>query len=419
MITEGAEEEWLSPLLATWRGHRAWVLDRQIAITRIAAPTGNESARAQALQLAWERGGHAVTRDTVGNVITRITPVPARPRDATANATADAAPIVCLAHLDTVFSADTPLAVRRDGPRLYCPGIGDNGRGLAAMLALAHALHEPAVRTRLRRPVELVLTVGEEGAGNLRGARQWCDDAAASGVLPVAAVAIDGPGDATIVHHAVGSARLRITMSGPGGHSWSNHATPNPVHAAGACIARIAQVAASVRPHAVVTVTRMHGGELLTGVPMEAWIDVDIRSLHPTRLHAVRVEIKRLAADEARHESRRDPAQPLQCTITSLGERPAGQLDDQHPLVLAATAATHAVGRVARSASASTDANLPLSRGIPAIAIGAGGTGRAAHTADEWYDDTDGDVGLERVLRLIITLGTTNAWTRPPATRRR
>lgn len=415
MITEGAEEEWLSPLLATWRGHRAWVLDRQIAITRIAAPTGNESARAQALQLAWERGGHTVTRDAVGNVITRITPAPSGPPDATDVL----APVVCLAHLDTVFSADTPLAVRRDGPRLYCPGIGDNGRGLAAMLALAHVLHEPAVRTRLRRPVELVLTVGEEGAGNLRGARQWCDDAAASGVLPLAAVAVDGPGDTSIVHHAVGSTRLRITLSGAGGHSWADHATPNPVHAAGACIARIAQLAASVRPSAVVTVTRMHGGELLTGVPMHAWIDVDIRSLHPERLQSVRTAIEGLAADEARHESQRDPALPLHCTITSLGERPAGQLEAQHPLVLAATAATHAVGRVARSASASTDANLPLSRGIPAIAIGAGGTGRAAHTADEWYDDTDGDVGLERVLRLIITLGTTSDWTRPPTTRRR
>jgi acetylornithine deacetylase/succinyl-diaminopimelate desuccinylase-like protein len=179
------------------------------------------------------------------------------------------------------------------------------------------------------------------------------------------------------------------------------------VHAAGACVAAIARLADASRPYGVITVTRMRGGEHLTGVPTEAWIDVDIRSLQSDRLRTMEAELGRLAATAAQDESRRQPALALHSVITSLGERPAGVLDDRHPLVMAAERATRAVGRTPQSASASTDANVPLSRGIPAIAIGAGGTGGAAHTADEWYDDTDGHIGLERALHLVVTLSTT------------
>jgi tripeptide aminopeptidase len=400
MTTTDSGKSWLTPLLAVWRERRAWVLDRQIAIARIAAPTGNESERATRLQQCWHDGGLTVERDGAGNVITTVRP-------AAGSAGAARAPLVCLAHLDTVFDADEPLTVRYDGARVHCPGIGDNGRGLAAMQVLARVLPHPEVRSRLQRPVVLVLTVGEEGEGNLRGATQWFDDAAARGLTPVAAVAIDGPGDRTIVHHAVGSRRRRITFTGVGGHSWANSATPNPVHAAGACVAAIARLADASRPYGVIAVTRMRGGEHLTGVPTEAWIDVDIRSLQSDRLRTMEAELGRLAATAAQDESRRQPALALHSVITSLGERPAGVLDDRHPLVMAAERATRAVGRTPQSASASTDANVPLSRGIPAIAIGAGGTGGAAHTADEWYDDTDGHIGLERALHLVVTLSTT------------
>jgi acetylornithine deacetylase/succinyl-diaminopimelate desuccinylase-like protein len=262
------------------------------------------------------------------------------------------------------------------------------------------------VRARLQRPIELVLTVGEEGEGNLRGATQWFDDAAARGLTPAAAVAIDGPGDCTIVHHAVGSRRWRITVTGVGGHSWANATTPNPVHAAGVCIAAIARLADASRPSGVVAVTRMHGGEHLTGIPAQAWLDVDMRSLDPARLRTLSDEVERIVVRAVRDASQLQPAQALRYAITVLGDRPAGMIDAHHPLVLAAAAATRAVGRVPRSASASTDANVPLSRGIPAIAIGAGGTGSGAHTAHEWYDDTDSDIGLERVIRTVVALGT-------------
>lgn len=350
------------------------------------------------LQRDWQDAGHAVRIDRTGNVTACVHP---------ASPAAQGAPsLVCLAHLDTVFAADQPLIVRREGTRVYCPGIGDNGRGLAALSVLARVLQHPDVRTRLQRPVELVLTVGEEGEGNLRGATAWFDDAAMHGPTPAAAIAIDGPGDRTIVHHAVGSTRRRITFSGVGGHSWANATTPNPVHAAGACISAIARLAAASRAHSVITVTRMHGGELLTAVPQQAWIDVDIRSRDPARLLAVRSELARLVVAVARDESLRDQARALRTDITALGDRPAGMIDSQHPLVLAAVAATRAVGRTAQSASASTDANVPLARGIPAIAIGAGGSGRAEHSADEWYDDADSAMGLERVLRLVVGIAT-------------
>ncbi|QJR34390.1 M20/M25/M40 family metallo-hydrolase [Gemmatimonas groenlandica] len=399
MTTTDSGKNWLTPLLASWRAQRAWILEQQIAIARVAAPTGNESERAALLQQDWRNCGHHVTSDGAGNVIARVDPT------ATPHRT-DGRPLVCLAHLDTVFDAAEPLAVRQDGTRTYCPGIGDNGRGLAAMSVLARILRQPDVRARLQRPIELVLTVGEEGEGNLRGATQWFDDASARGAMPVAAVAIDGPGDRTIVHHAVGSRRWRIAFTGVGGHSWANATTPNPVHAAGACIAAIARLADASRPYGVIAVTRMHGGEHLTGVPTHAWIDVDLRSLDPERLRTMAGEVERIVRRAALDASQHTPAQALRYTITTLGDRPAGMIDEQHPLVIAAAAATRAVGRVPQSASASTDANVPLSRGIPAIAIGAGGSGSAAHTANEWYDDTDSDIGIERLLRLIVALGT-------------
>jgi tripeptide aminopeptidase len=397
MTTTDSGKNWLTPLLASWRAQRTWILGQQVAIARTAAPTGNESERAALLQQDWRDCGHAVTRDGAGNVMARVTP--ARP-------ISHSAPVVCLAHLDTVFRADEPLVVLQDGTRTCCPGIGDNGRGLAAMSVLARVLRQPAVRARLQRPIELVLTVGEEGEGNLRGATQWFDDAAARGLTPAAAVAIDGPGDCTIVHHAVGSRRWRITVTGVGGHSWANATTPNPVHAAGVCIAAIARLADASRPSGVVAVTRMHGGEHLTGIPAQAWLDVDMRSLDPARLRTLSDEVERIVVRAVRDASQLQPAQALRYAITVLGDRPAGMIDAHHPLVLAAAAATRAVGRVPQSASASTDANVPLSRGIPAIAIGAGGTGSGAHTAHEWYDDTDSDIGLERVIRTVVALGT-------------
>lgn len=396
MTTDETRRTWLEPVLAAWRARSWWVLDRQIEIAETPAPTGYESARAALMLRGFEAAAcTTLRRDHAGNVIVRIAPPHIH----------ESAPaLVCLAHLDTVFAHDAPLAVVRNGSHVQCPGIGDNSRGLAAVLAMAHALHAPEVHTRMQRAIEIVATVGEEGEGNLRGARAYFDDTEREGRKTYAAIAVDGPGDRTIVHHAVGSCRMRVHLRGHGGHSWANSGTPNPVHAAGALIASLVQLAERERPHAVITVSRMSGGELLTSIPRDAWIDIDIRAIDPSRVarlqHAMRQLAHRIATDESRHQ----PALALTVRIESLGERPAGHLAATHPLVLHAVRATERAGRAPHAASASTDANIPLSRGIPAIAIGAGGTGGDAHTLSEWFDDAGSAVGLVRLIDLVATI---------------
>ena len=368
-----------------------WALQQQASLAAIAAPTGNEGIRARAMQQGLQQAGaQACHLDAVGNVCASF-------------GDGKDAPLVCLAHLDTVYDAATPhdgmVSVHRNATLLRAPGIGDNSRGLAAMLLLARVLSLPDVRARLRRPVHLVATVAEEGEGNLRGARAWFDAAEHRGDAVHAAVAIDGPGDESIVHHAVGSHRLRVTMQGDGGHSWVHADAANPIHVLGEFIARVSRLGDARRRDAVVHVTRMQGGESLTGIPQRAWVDVDLRGTSAARIEQVTGELHRLVQQLTPPTLRAD--------VAVLGDRPAGSLDDTHSLVHAARRATEAVGVTPRSASASTDANIPLSRGIPAIAIGAGGCGGGAHTSDEWYDDTTGARGLTRLLRLVLDLAVT------------
>ncbi|MCE2901221.1 MAG: M20/M25/M40 family metallo-hydrolase [Gemmatimonas sp.] len=412
MASAHGHEPWLADLCAGWRRRQDWVLQQQIACARIAAPTGNEGTRAAHVQQALAMlAGLSVSRDRSGNVCAVVTPT-SRP-----SSVDDAAPIVCLAHLDTVYVSDDAVEVVRDGSRVCCPGIGDNGRGLAALLVLADTLHAPETRARLRRPVHLVATVGEEGEGNLLGARTWFDDAAVRGLRPSAAIAIDGPGDESIVHHAIGSLRLRITMRGSGGHPWVHAGAPNPIHALGAFIGIADRLGDGTRRQRTVTITRMHGGDSLTGIPQQAWVDLDARSPSAAGLARLRQELEHAAYAVARDATCHDPSRPLTVEVAVLGSRPAGALESESPLVQAAVRATQTVGRKPRSASASTDANVPLARGIPAIAIGAGGIGGGAHTRDEWYDDAHGSAGIERVLHLVLGLALALADVRPRATR--
>lgn len=373
------------------RAQQSWMADQQMRLTEIAAPTGNESRRARAVQQMLHQLGTAVcTIDDIGNVHNVI-------------GTASSSPIVCLAHLDAVYDTAlapaAPIPVRRDGMMMFGAGIGDNGRGLASLLLLSRVLQRPDVTARLRRPVHLVATVGEEGEGNLRGAHACFDAFEARGIVPHAAVAIDGPGDESIVHHAVGSHRFRVAIHGPGGHSWLHAADANPLHILGEFIARAARMGNAHRRDALINITRMGGGEAMNSIPQEGWVDVELRGTSAEKLASMRHELLRL--------SQQLTPPTLRAELTVLGDRPAGVLDAEHPLVRSAVNATRAVGVVPRAASASTDANVPLARGIPAIAIGAGGTGGDAHTSREWYDDTHAGRGLERLVRLILELAVT------------
>jgi acetylornithine deacetylase/succinyl-diaminopimelate desuccinylase-like protein len=307
--------------------------------------------------------------------------------------------LVC-AHLDTVFPEGTPVGVAREGPQLAGPGIVDNSRGLAAMLALAEAID--GVRLQTRRSVLFAATVGEEGAGDLRGVKHLF---ARLPDVPSACIALDGAGDDRIVHRALGARRFRVTLNGTGGHSWAAFGTPNPVHAAGSIAARLAALPLARSPRTTLSVCRIGGGISVNAIPDQAWLEIDLRSSAADALARCAHEIELAVRAAVREENaRRSPGtEPLTHLITTIGDRPCGELPADHPLVEAAAAATRSIGRSPSLATASTDANVPISLGVPAIAIGAGGRGGGVHTANEWYDNTDGALGVARALTVVVS----------------
>ena len=361
----------------------------QVAVTGIAAPTGQEGERGAWIARRFLDLRLASVRvDDAGNVIGR------RP------GTSGEAPVVVCAHLDTVFPRETDLRVRRDGNRLVAPGIGDNGRGLAAMLALAEEID--GTRLCTRRPVDFVATVGEEGIGDLRGAKHFF---ASVDEEPALAIALDGAGDERVVHRALGSRRYRVSFHGPGGHSWAAYGVPNAVHAAARAAARLAALTLPTVPRTTLSVGRIGGGISVNAIPEEGWLEIDLRSTSTRALVKYDGEIRAIAARAAHeeNESRTPGTQPLKVALEIIGDRPCGETPAEHPLVVSALEATGLFGRDAELATASTDANVPISRGIPAIAIGAGGRGGDAHTPGEWYDNVDGWLGVARALTIVVS----------------
>jgi len=381
---------------ALWRARRALaardeaIISSQIAISEIPAPTGDEGERAEWISRRFRQLELLnVHTDEAGNVHG------SRP------GALDAAPVVICAHLDTVFPRGTEIRVQQDGGRLTGPGIGDNGRGLAAMLALAEIIDGRSLRTRI--PVHFVATTGEEGSGNLRGAKHVFADSEV-GHDACAAIALDGAGDERIVHRALGSRRYRIVYRGAGGHSWTAFGMPNPVHAAAIAAARLARVALPTEPRTTLSVGRIGGGISVNSIPHEAWLEVDLRSTSPIMLEQFEREVALAALGAAEEENGRRArgAAALTWRVGSIGDRPSGETPADHPLVRMAIEATRLIGREPELATASTDANVPISRGIPAIAIGAGGRGGDAHSASEWFDNTDGQLGVARALGIVV-----------------
>jgi tripeptide aminopeptidase len=367
----------------------AAIVDEQIAVAEIAAPTGDESERGAWIEQRFRQASLTdVHVDGAGNIIGR------RP------GTTDSEPVVICAHLDTVFPRDTTLTVQRAGHRLVGPGINDNGRGLAVMLALAAEIDGQRLATV--RPIEFVATTGEEGAGDLRGAKHYFDS---RGRDAAAAIAIDGAGDERVIHRALGSRRFRVRYDGPGGHSWTAFGAPNPVHAAAAAVAALAAIPLPTTPRTALTVGRIGGGLSVNSIPGEAWFDLDIRSASAAQLDALTDRLMRATTESATHENAHRAAgtDALTVRVTRIGDRPCGETPAEHPLVRAAVETTELIGRRADLTLASTDANVPISHGIPAIAIGAGGRGGDAHTPNEWYENTDGSIGIGRALTIVVS----------------
>ena len=360
----------------------------QRAITEIPSPTFHESARGAFLAGRFRALGLSdVSTDEVGNVTGRL------------GNGGDTGVVIC-SHLDTVFSADTPLGVRGSGARLSAPGIGDNARGLAALLTLAEACVKHRVAAG---PVTFVASVGEEADGDLRGVKALHR---APGFKPEAFIALDGPGLDRVVHRALGSRRLRATYTGPGGHSWAAFGVPNPAHAVGIATAHLSEIPLPGAPRAALSVVRIGGGHSLNTIPAEAFLEFDLRSESPEALDLLfeQAEAALKRALDLVNRRRAQGTGPLSLATRSLGERPSGTTDESHPLVQAALAATRAVGGSPSLAAASTDANVAISRGVPGIALGAGGRGGDAHLTSEWYENENGPAGIVRALLVILAL---------------
>lgn len=364
-------------------------LRAQVDVAQIAAPTGSERRRAAWMADRFTRIGYHATHDDAGNVIAQAPGAYAGP------------PVVVCAHLDTVFPADTDLAVRHDGTRLVGPGICDNGRGLAVMLTLARVLRECG--GALARAVEFVATTGEEGVGDLRGARHYLDRARER---PFAVIAVDGAGDERIVNTGLGARRLRVTYRGPGGHSWAAYGTPNPVHAAARAAAALASLRVRGQARSSLTVSRIGGGISINAIPEEAWFEVDVRSTEAIALARIEAEVRGIASAAAVEENavRNSGTAQLTIDIDRIGDRPSGDTSADSAIVAAAQEATRLVGRVPELATASTDANAAMALGIPAIAIGGGGKGGDAHSSREWFETGSATAGVERALTIVATM---------------
>ena len=379
----------LAPLFRRIQDADEAILDDQITIARVPAPTGDEAARAELMVRRLRAAGlRNVAIDAAGNVV------------ASTHGHARNSIVLC-AHLDTVFDSRDPVSVRRDGIRLEAPGISDNARGLATLARLADLVGSGLVP--MSRPILFAATTCEEGHGDLRGARYLFDTVAADARL---AIALDGPGDERIVTSALGCRRYHIAFRGPGGHSWGRYGTPNAIHASAALVTRLTGYAAYDRTRTALTVSRIAGGTTINAIPAEAWIEVDVRSTSDAELVRIDQHIRRATRESAEEENtrRRPDTSPLSVTLTLIGERPAGEVAMEHELVAAASEATRAMNRTPEYAVASTDANIPISRGIPAIAIGGGGAGGETHTLAEWFENRDGFRGVSRAALLLASL---------------
>ncbi|HVF24056.1 MAG TPA: M20/M25/M40 family metallo-hydrolase [Pyrinomonadaceae bacterium] len=312
--------------------------------------------------------------------------------------------IIVSAHLDTVFAQGTDFTVRREGDRLLAPGIADDGCGLVALIAIVQALRSAQIK--LEGSILFVGTVGEEGEGNLRGVRHLLTRGSWSQRKIDAFLSFDGPGVDRITHRALGSRRYRVEFTGAGGHSWGDFGLPNPVHAIGRAISRLAAYPVPKDPRTTFNVGSIAGGTSVNAIPSQATMEVDLRSAGDAELRRLDAFFRRAMKEAADEENaaRRPGNPPLRLHLEMIGERPSGETPADSPLVKLAIETTRLFGVEPRLDQSSTDSNLPISLGIPAITLGAGGTSGASHTLAEWYDPRERDKGLKRGLLVILGL---------------
>jgi acetylornithine deacetylase/succinyl-diaminopimelate desuccinylase-like protein len=387
--------------LDTLRAANGRTLDEQASICEIPAPPFKEQARGRELARRFGALGlRNVRTDAEGNVIGE------RP------GTAAGGPVVVLSgHLDTVFPEGTDVRVRRDtvpiagdggGARLTAPGVGDDCRGLSVVLAVARALDAGGVRTP--GTILFVGTVGEEGPGNLRGVRRLFGETLKGRVDYF--ISVDGTGLGT-TSRAVGSARYRVTFTGPGGHSYTAFGMPNPVHALGRAVAKVGDLQVPAGPRTTFNVGVIEGGQTVNSIASSAAMDVDLRSESPEALadldRRFRAAVDAAVAEERARWPRSTVA--LAVEVKDVGTRPAAAPGDDTPIVRAVLGAARALGFASATDASSTDANVPMALGIPAVTIDGGGRGTGAHSPAERYEDGPrGWLGPQWAALVAVTL---------------
>jgi len=376
--------------LAAFTVYAAAITDEQIRLSEIPAPPFHESVRAAYLGKLLAEIGLKVRTDEAGNLIAE------RPGKGKGDL------VLIAAHLDTVFPAGTDVHVRRENGKLYGPGISDNGTGLTALVAIARAMRDAKLETR--STLLFAGTVGEEGEGNLRGIRKMMESYRKQ-IRYV--IALDGASTDYITTAALASRRVEIGVNGPGGHSWSDFGAPNPIHALARGIAAFVKTPVPEDPRTTFNVGEIEGGTSVNTIPAKAQIKVDLRSESEPEIAkmetALRAAIQGGVDEEMTIARNRGMAgEPLTVEARVLGVRPGGELPSNSPLLAAVRAADDYLGNRSRLERSSTDANIPLSIGIPAIALGAGGRSGGAHSLEEWYEPAGRDAGLQRILLTIL-----------------
>jgi tripeptide aminopeptidase len=373
--------DWFTPNIS-------WVNDQQARLTEIPAPPFQEAPRAAAVKDLLAEAGLSVQVDKAGNVVGELRGVNEKEM------------VVIAAHLDTVFPPGTDVKVHRNGDRMDAPGISDNGTGLAALLALARAVQFAHLKPQ--RTILFVADVGEEGEGNLRGMRAIVE---AYRAKLKAAVVLDGSGTDHVTTKALASRRLEALITGPGGHSWSDFGMPNPINALVRGSVRFINTKVPASPRTTYNIGQVEGGTSVNSIPHEARLKVDIRSESEDELARLESALRECIAAGVRDEmeSARDRSKgKLEWKVELLGSRPGGELPSDSALLGALRAADEFVGNQSRIERSSTDANIPLSLGIEAISIGAGGSGGGAHSLQEWYDAAGREAGLKRALLTLL-----------------
>ena len=366
-----------------------WVTQQQIRLTEIPAPEFGEGPRGEALKRLFETSGLKVQTDKLGDVI------------GTRPGSDSKSVVLLVAHLDTVFPADTDVTVKRKGTRLEAPGISDNGAGLAALAGLARALGESRIHTA--KTIVLAGNVGEEGEGNLRGIRALVE---AYGARLSAVIAVDGASTDHITTQGIASRRFEVNITGPGGHSWSDFGAPNPITALSRGIVKFSSIHIPDDPRSSYNFGMIEGGTSVNSIPARAAVKIDLRSEEESELNRMETALRDAMQAGLREETSANHASndSLQVNYRSLGSRPAGKISEDAPLVETIRNVDRYLGNRSRLERSSTDANIPLSQGIPAVALGGGGKGSGSHTLGEWYDATGREMGLKRLLLTTLAL---------------